>query len=186
MKTNAEWEALEQKIAGTAHDWQGVRVTCLVAVVSDEPGGALAEAVAADLDASCRLPAASSGELPQLVIGTLDINQGVRLPSEELMGMRPSTSPARRRAYLSNVCVAHSARRQGIAAQLIDSAKWLAAAAGAAQLYVHVRTRNTAALALYTQRCGFAVERRETESEGQALGRPPRVLLRCSLDDRPA
>lgn len=22
MKTNAEWEALEQKIAGTAHDWQ--------------------------------------------------------------------------------------------------------------------------------------------------------------------
>lgn len=74
---------------------------------------------------------------------------------------------------------------QGIAAQLIDTAKRLAAAAGVAQLYVHVRTRNAAALALYTRRCGFAVERRETESEGQALGRPPRVLLRCSVDDGP-
>lgn len=55
-------------------------MTCLVAIISDEPGGALAEAVAADLDASCRLPAAGSGDLPQLVIGTLDINQGALPP----------------------------------------------------------------------------------------------------------
>jgi hypothetical protein len=37
---------------------------------------------------------------------------GARLPSEELMGTQPAKDPARRRAYLSNVCVAHSARRQ--------------------------------------------------------------------------
>ena len=28
MKTNAEWEALEQKIAGTRHDWQVQGVRC--------------------------------------------------------------------------------------------------------------------------------------------------------------
>ncbi len=40
------------------------------------PGDAVAAAVAEDLDASCRLPAECAGTLPQLVVGTLDINQG--------------------------------------------------------------------------------------------------------------
>ncbi len=56
------------------------RVTCLVAVIDDTPGAPAAEAVASDLDASCRLPAAAKADggsgLPQLVVGTLDINIG--------------------------------------------------------------------------------------------------------------
>ena len=70
---------------------------------------------------------------------------------------------------------------QGVATQLIHAAVQLAGDMAVEHLYVHVRTRNAAALALYVQRCGFTVERRETESAGQALGRPPRVLLHQSL-----
>jgi hypothetical protein len=55
---------------------QGIQATCLVAVIDNVPGSALAEAVTADLDASCQLPAADVGAPPQLVVGTLDINIG--------------------------------------------------------------------------------------------------------------
>jgi hypothetical protein len=55
---------------------QGVQATCLVAVIDNVPGSALAEAVAADLDASCQLPATDGAAPPQLVVGTLDINIG--------------------------------------------------------------------------------------------------------------
>jgi Acetyltransferase (GNAT) family len=77
--------------------------------------------------------------------------------------------------------VAHLPLWQGVATQLICAAEELAGSMGVEHLYVHVRTRNAAGLALYVQRCGFAIERRETESAGQALGRPPRVLLHQSL-----
>ena len=70
---------------------------------------------------------------------------------------------------------------QGVATQLIHAAVRLAGSMGVDHLYVHVRTRNAAGLALYVQRCGFEIERRETESAGQPLGRPPRVLLHQSL-----
>lgn len=59
-----------------------------------DPGSTLASG----LPSSCRA-------LPTLTAGA-------RLPSEELMGTKPAQDPAQRRAYLSNVCVAHSARRQ--------------------------------------------------------------------------
>jgi hypothetical protein len=68
-----------------------------------------------------------------------------------------------------------------VATQLIHAAVQLAGGMGVDHLYVHVRTRNAAALALYVLQCGFAAERWETESAGQALGRPPRVLLHRSL-----
>lgn len=64
---------------------------------------------------------------------------------------------------------------------LVAEAKRIAEAAGVQQLYVHARARNAAAVALYTRRCGFSMERREAEGEARALGRPPRVLLRCAL-----
>ena len=60
---------------------QGVQATCLVAVIDNVPGSVLAEAVAADLDASCQLPAVANGAPPQLVVGTLDINIGKQRPS---------------------------------------------------------------------------------------------------------
>ena len=67
---------------------------------------------------------------------------------------------------------------QGVATQLNHAAVQLAGDMGIEHLYVHARTRNAAGLA---QQCGFAAERRETTSAGQALGRPPRVLLHRSL-----
>ena len=48
--------------------------------------------------------------------------QGAALPSEELVGGLPRGGPGPLRAYLSNVCVADAARRQGVAQCLIDAA----------------------------------------------------------------
>lgn len=106
---------------------------------------------------------------------------GVRLPSEELAGTLPSGQAARHgRAYLSNVCTAPAARRQGIAAALIAAATLHARAAGVEELYVHVMHSNAAARQLYLQRCGFVVEQEEGEAQAVALSRPTRMLLRLS------
>mmetsp|Transcript_5731 Transcript_5731/g.16397 ORF Transcript_5731/g.16397 Transcript_5731/m.16397 type:complete len:484 (-) Transcript_5731:949-2400(-) len=304
MKTNQEWVHLEKRIAGTAPDWNSTTVMCLIAVMDELPGDPIAEAVTADLDASCRLPADESapagtfwprvpstsaasptglglssaggdsgntsgstssrdssdggsnngggggrpsgggggsathsiedsasshsrgggndpddsspsasdrkgpshvdrsrpsesvrhpskghpskgvalkGALPQLVVGTLDINVGPRISSEELAGELPARGARMGRAYLTNVCVALGARRRGVAKLLIEEAKRIAAVEGVQWLYVHARSRNPAALALYTRHCGFITERRETEAEAKALSRPPRVLMRFPL-----
>lgn len=52
------------------------------------------------------------GALPQLVVGTLDINVGPRISSEELAGELPARGARMGRAYLTNVCVALGARRR--------------------------------------------------------------------------
>lgn len=54
---------------------QGVGVTCFVATCDENPRDAVAAAVAAELDPSCKLPA-RQGQPPQLVVGTLDLNIG--------------------------------------------------------------------------------------------------------------
>lgn len=53
-------------------------------------------------------------------------------------------------AEILTLAVHPEARRQGIAARLIEAAAGLAAAAGAATLFLEVADRNTAARALYT------------------------------------
>lgn len=65
-------------------------------------------------NSAARLPASWQGQQPsELVVGTLDLNQGAKLPAEELVGRRPAEGDrVRLRAYLSNVCVAEAARRQ--------------------------------------------------------------------------
>lgn len=69
---------------------QSIAVTCLIAVIDEGLGDAVAAAVAEDLDASCRLPAECAGTLPQLVVGTLDINQGqLSLPTSHVR-LQPS------------------------------------------------------------------------------------------------
>jgi hypothetical protein len=47
---------------------------------------------AADLDASTKLPAdaAAQQQVAQLVVGSLDINQGAVLPAEDLVGRLPT------------------------------------------------------------------------------------------------
>jgi ribosomal protein S18 acetylase RimI-like enzyme len=83
------------------------------------------------MELSTKLPAdAVSGSPAQLVVGSLDINQGAVLPAEELVGKQPQELQAQRRAYLSNICVAQGARRQGIAAALMAEAEQVAAGLG--------------------------------------------------------
>lgn len=48
---------------------------------------------AAELDASTKLPADAASQQPaQLVVGSLDINQGAVLPAEDLVGRLPTVS----------------------------------------------------------------------------------------------
>ena len=91
---------------------QAVRVTTFIATLEDSAGGSAAERVRASMDPSCKLPADERGG-PWLVVGTLDVNQGARLPAEELIGWEPpGAAAAAGRAYLSNVCVHAAVRRQ--------------------------------------------------------------------------
>ena len=89
-----------------------MRVTTFVATLEDSARGSAAERVRASMDPSCKLPADERGG-PWLVVGTLDVNQGARLPAEELIGWEPpGGAAAAGRAYLSNVCVHAAVRRQ--------------------------------------------------------------------------
>ncbi len=103
------------------------------------------------------------------------------LPSEELIGRQPApphdTSTPQLRAYLSNVCVADAARRQGVAQQLITTAAHHLVQQGVRYLYVHVAADNTAAVELYQGPGGFVLEQEESEAAARALGRPRRLLL---------
>ena len=91
-------------------------MTTFIATLEDSAGGAPAERVRAGMDPSCKLPADGRGG-PWLVVGTLDVNQGARLPAEELIGWEPpGAAAAMGRAYLSNVCVHAAVRRQARAA----------------------------------------------------------------------
>jgi len=109
-----------------------------------------------------------------LVVGSLDVNVGERLPAEELAG---TESPGRR-AYLSNVSVLPPARRRGVAMALIERAMEVARDDfDVEMMYVHAEKRNEAAVACYTK-AGFVMERAEPESVSATHGRPQRVLFR--------
>ena len=124
------------------------------------------------------------GDGPQLVVGTLDVNQGVKLPAEELVGSLPregeGVDQRRARAYISNVATWAGTRRQGVARRLLQRAAQEALAAGVRHLYVHVETCNGPAAQLYLQ-CGFEVEAEETEAVARALNRNRRLLLHLTL-----
>ncbi|KAK9833535.1 hypothetical protein WJX81_002854 [Elliptochloris bilobata] len=181
MKTNAEWGEAESKVSGTNKMYQAVRVTTFIATLEDSAADPTAVRVRATIDPSCKLPADEAGG-PWLVIGTLDVNQGARLPAEELVGWEPpGAAAATGRAYLSNVCVHADVRRQGIAAALVEAGAEHARASGVQQLYVHVIAANAAGVGLYAERCGFKREQAESEATARALGRPARLLLRRSL-----
>jgi ribosomal protein S18 acetylase RimI-like enzyme len=104
-----------------------------------------------------------------------------RVPDAALPAPFPSFRP--QRLYVSNMAVAGSMRRRGVARALLASAEATAAAWGQAELWLHVDAANAGASALYAA-CGFT-----PAAEGQdpwwvpAVGR--RVLLRKQLPARP-
>ena len=95
MRIDAEWDAIRAKIAGTDVAFRHSRVTCVVATLDlDEngnaPGGWAGAGVDDTLDPSCFANVAPDGSnARRVVLGTLDVNQGVSLPAEELAGQFP-------------------------------------------------------------------------------------------------
>ncbi|XP_028751449.1 uncharacterized protein LOC114711247 isoform X2 [Neltuma alba] len=96
------------------------------------------------------------------VVGTLDLNiryllQGETFPGERVKAPRfcsiDRTAPSRY-GYIANVCVAKSARRQGIASNMLYYAVASAKTNGVEQVFVHVDRNNTTAQNLY-QKIGF-------------------------------
>jgi ribosomal protein S18 acetylase RimI-like enzyme len=177
MKIDAESAALGRKIHGgspaeggeVGHD--DIDVVCIVArapcVGGELPVGFDLRA----LDPQC-LSVRECGS--SIVVGSLDVNVGANLPSEELLG---TLSAPKKRAYLSNVSVLDPARRQGVARALIERAMQLGAELGLETMYVHVKVSNVAAQNLYSS-AGFEIESRENRSVETTLGREPRLLLR--------
>lgn len=171
MKIENETTSLTNKLRGAEVGYENVKVVLIVA---------RAPASSARYDIREFDPASLSvrdGAETSLIVGSLDINIGDRLPAEELAGTRSLG----RRAYLSNVGVAPAARRTGVASRMIERASIIARDEYAVHtLYVHVQHDNDAAIALY-ERSDFIREAQETAGAESSLGRPARVLLRRDL-----
>eukprot|EP00850_Spirogloea_muscicola_P015914 SM000126S26290 [mRNA] locus=s126:62031:63543:+ [translate_table: standard] len=176
MKEEEECASLTAKVAGEQLGFG--RVACLLALLSSDELGLPMPALEDVLQIT-----AMNG-LRAWSVGTLDLNLGLVLPGEELVGSRPQgVEAALHRTYLSNVCVAKSARRRGVGVALIHEAKALASSWGASDMYVHVVADNLPARLLY-ERCGFAIEEEESASTARLLMRPRRLLLHTEIDSR--
>jgi hypothetical protein len=89
MKADAEWQSLENKVRGEEVGWQSTRVMPLLATIPCDESDRLAKAVMDGMmDLSTKIPGAA-GERSEVAVGSLDINFGVKLPAEELIGRRP-------------------------------------------------------------------------------------------------
>ncbi|BAT80044.1 hypothetical protein VIGAN_02300400 [Vigna angularis var. angularis] len=97
------------------------------------------------------------------VVGTLDLNIRYLLQGETYPGERVKAplfccinrTPPSRYGYIANLCVIKSARRQGIASNMLSFAIGAAKSnAGVTQVYVHVDKNNSPAQILY-QKMGF-------------------------------
>ncbi|KAK4774682.1 hypothetical protein SAY86_009617 [Trapa natans] len=98
------------------------------------------------------------------IVGTLDLSiryllNGETFPGERLRVppfFRISNTGPSRYAYIANLCVAKSARRQGIASNMLNFALKSAKTIGVEIAYVHVHRNNKAAQLMYAK-MGFQV-----------------------------
>ncbi|KAI7981888.1 putative N-acetyltransferase san [Camellia lanceoleosa] len=98
------------------------------------------------------------------VVGTLDLSIRYLLPGETFPGERVKAplfcnidkTGQNRYSYIANLCVSKSARRQGIATNMLYVVVKLAKSNGAEQVFVHVHRKNRPAQELY-QKMGFEV-----------------------------
>ncbi|XP_059288201.1 GCN5-related N-acetyltransferase 7, chloroplastic [Lycium ferocissimum] len=171
--TEREFEALTERIAGKRVGFG--RVSCINATL---PFSKVSN-VAYDLSTSCKF---SQDNSDLVVVGTLDINQCIRLP-DEITGAKPKGIGADfARGYLSNVCVAGELQRNGLGYALISKAKMVAKDMGISDLYVHVAIDNEPARKLY-MKCGFEQENEEPAWQARFLDRPRRLLLWTELSN---
>ncbi|KAI9113692.1 hypothetical protein K1719_014943 [Acacia pycnantha] len=104
------------------------------------------------------------GSILKSVVGTLDLSIGYLLKGEAFPGERVKApplvfcsidrTPPSRYGYIANLCVAKSARRLGIASNMLYFAVEYAKSHGVEQVYVHVDPNNRPAQILY-QKKGF-------------------------------
>ncbi|XP_031284649.1 uncharacterized protein LOC116143337 [Pistacia vera] len=162
-----EFEALKERVAGKRTGF--TRVSCINATLPLSQLSSVSE----DLCAACKF--SDDGE-DRVVVGTLDLNQCLRLP-DEITGKKPEGIGADfARAYLSNVCVAKELQRNGLGYELIAKSKIVAREWGITDLYVHVAVNNEPAKKLYTK-SGFVFENDEPAWQARFLDRPRRLLL---------
>ncbi|CAL5184713.1 unnamed protein product [Lathyrus oleraceus] len=118
------------------------------------------------------------------VVGTLDLNIRYLLQGETFPGERVKTpfscstnrTPPSRYGYIANLCVAKSARRQGIASNMMFFAFESAKSNGVRQVYVHVDRNNMPGQLLY-QKMGFEM----VESANSRLLLEETYLLRLQM-----
>eukprot|EP01023_Acetabularia_acetabulum_P016857 TRINITY_DN18355_c0_g1_i1.p1 TRINITY_DN18355_c0_g1~~TRINITY_DN18355_c0_g1_i1.p1 ORF type:complete len:282 (-),score=39.25 TRINITY_DN18355_c0_g1_i1:274-1119(-) len=183
-KAEDEWQTLQRKVAGTDEIWKDVRVICLIGSIQDEEDSSdeIIQSLNRQMDKSTKIiTAENSTQTPHIVVGTLDINIGVKLPSEDLIAQFPKGQDKAKRAYISNVCVAPVVRRMGVAQALIEEAKLRCKKDGVQYLYVHVEENNVGAKKLYSEVCGFEIEDIESIQMAKLMRRDRRFLLRLQL-----
>ncbi|CAF2158048.1 hypothetical protein HID58_025161 [Brassica napus] len=143
-----EFNAIKRRCKGL----QGQKCSCIVAVKKEEKH--------------------IKRSVIKSVVGTLDLNirfflQGETFPGEKVKSQLFCTinrEGSNRYGYIANLCVAKSARRQGIACNMLRFAVESARSNGVEQVYVHVHRNNLVAQELY-QKTGFeVVEMGESES----------------------
>ncbi|CAI0394104.1 unnamed protein product [Linum tenue] len=168
-----EYEAMKERIDGLRPMFR--RVSCLNATLPLSQFTEFFE----DFCDECKYT--DNGE-DRVVVGTLDLNQCLRLP-DEITGKRPEGIGADfARAYLSNVCVAKELHRNGLGRELISKSKIVAREWGISDMYVHVAVDNEPAKNLY-MKSGFTYENDEPAWQARFLDRPRRLLLWFGLSD---
>ncbi|XP_075651828.1 GCN5-related N-acetyltransferase 7, chloroplastic [Castanea sativa] len=166
-----EFEALKERVAGKREGFR--RVSCINATLPLSELSSFSD----DLCAECKF--SDNGE-DRVVVGTLDLNQCLRLP-DEITGMKPEGIGADfLRAYLSNVCVAKELHRNGLGYSLVAKSKIVAQDWGITDLYVHVAFDNEPAKNLY-MKSSFVYEMDEPAWQARFLDRPRRLLLWTGL-----
>jgi hypothetical protein len=72
---------------------QGIKVSCFVACIDDISDDSLVEEVCRGMDLSCKIPGGRGRSMPQLVVGTLDINQGALWPCTRVLQVTLHSTP---------------------------------------------------------------------------------------------
>ncbi|KAG7578862.1 GNAT domain [Arabidopsis thaliana x Arabidopsis arenosa] len=135
-----EFNAIKRRCKGM----QGQKCSCIVAVKKEEKH--------------------IKRSVIKSVVGTLDLSiryflQGETFPGEKVKSQlfcSINREGSNRYGYIANLCVAKSARRQGIACNILRFAVESARLSGVEQLYVHVHKKNSVAQELY-QKTGFKI-----------------------------
>ena len=181
FKADEKWHELEDLVAANSNHPQHQKTIPILAT-STEPPSEQGTTLSLNIPEDAQVCLGSSNNV--YAVATLDVNIGIKLPSEELIGTLPISleCAATKRAYLSNVCTLKTLRQQGIALHLIQYAiDTVCRQHSIRHVYVHVVHTNEPALSLYTKHCGFEIESEEKPSVARALNRPRRLLLHRSL-----